>query len=102
LIENPNSVIFFEHKALYCSTSQTIPDYYYTAKIGEAEIKQSGNDLTIITYYGAAISEWITENCFEYLDAPIIRVDSLDTHVPFSRILGKNFLQKERVKEKLN
>jgi len=50
---------------------------------------------------GGEISAWISENCFEFLDAPIIRVGSLDTPVPFSTILEKNFLPKGRFKEQL-
>lgn len=155
-IEDPNPVIFFEHKALYRSSQQEIPDDYYTVKIGEAEIKREGEELTIITYgmgvnwvedlineykdysvelidlktllpldfktietsvkktgkvlilhedtltggVGGEISALISENCFEYLDAPIMRVGGLDTPIPFSPQLEKNFLPKERLKEK--
>lgn len=50
---------------------------------------------------GGDISALITENCFEYLDAPVMRVASLDTPVPFAIPLENNFLPKERFKEKL-
>ena len=41
---------------------------------------------------GAEISAWINEHCFRYLDAPIIRVGSLDTPIPFAPTLEQNFL----------
>ncbi|WNB17721.1 alpha-ketoacid dehydrogenase subunit alpha/beta [Marivirga arenosa] len=47
------------------------------------------------------IAAWISENCFEALDAPVMREGSLDTPVPFNADLEKNFLPKERIKEKL-
>ena len=50
---------------------------------------------------GAQISALITENCFEYLDAPVMREGSLDTPVPFTETLEKNFLPKERFEKKL-
>jgi len=50
---------------------------------------------------GGEISAWISENCFEFLDTPIFRSASLDTPVPFSTNLEKNFLPKERFKEQL-
>ncbi|MCB9081913.1 MAG: dehydrogenase [Lewinellaceae bacterium] len=48
--EDPNPVIFFEHKALYRSLSASIPEAYYTVEIGKAATVRSGNDLSIITY----------------------------------------------------
>lgn len=45
---------------------------------------------------GAEISSLINENCFEYLDAPIIRSASLDTPVPFASALEDDFLPKSR------
>lgn len=56
---------------------------------------------TITGGIGAEISAWITENCFEHLDAPITRVASLDTPVPFTKTLEENFLPQKRLKEKL-
>ncbi len=50
---------------------------------------------------GGEISAWISENCFEYLDAPILRCASLDTPVPFNSNLENNFLAKARLKEKV-
>ena len=50
---------------------------------------------------GAEISAAITENCFEYLDAPVMRVGALDTPVPFNRNLENDFLPKNRIKEHL-
>ena len=41
--------------------------------------------------YGADLSALITENCFEYLDAPVIRSASLNTPVPFAEDLEKNW-----------
>ena len=50
---------------------------------------------------GAEICAWISEHCFEYLDAPVMREGSLDTPVPFASNLEKQFLPVERFKEKL-
>ena len=52
-IEDPNPVMFFEHKKLYRSTSEPVPDGYYTLPFGKAKRISEGNDVTIITYgYG--------------------------------------------------
>ncbi len=50
---------------------------------------------------GAEISAQITENCFSWLDAPVVRCASLDTPVPMAAALEWNFLPKKRFKEKL-
>ena len=50
---------------------------------------------------GAEISALITEHCFDYLDAPVMREGSLDTPVPFTETLEANFLPKERFERKL-
>ncbi|MBC3540536.1 thiamine pyrophosphate-dependent enzyme [Rufibacter sediminis] len=49
-IEDPNPVMFFEHKLLYRALSEAIPDDYYTVEIGRARLAQEGNDFSIITY----------------------------------------------------
>src|SRR5699024_10051316 len=49
-IEDPNPVLNFEHKALYRSISQSIPDDYYTVEIGKSNLISQGNDISIITY----------------------------------------------------
>ena len=154
-IEDPNPVMYFEHKALYRSVEGAVPDDYYTTEIGKAKLVSTGDDVSIITYgagvhwaletikdgtsadvldlrtllpfdreaiaatvkktgkvlilhedtliggIGGEIAAWISETLFEYLDAPVTRVASLDTPVPFAIPLENNFLPKERLKEKL-
>ena len=152
-IEDPNPVLFFEHKALYRSIRQDVPRGYYTIPMGKATLIQEGADITIITYgagvhwamdelssaavsadlldlrtlvpldteaiytsvkktgkvillqedsmfggIASDISALISENCFEYLDAPIKRVASLETPIPFATNLESNYLPKERFK----
>ena len=155
--EDPNPVMFFEHKGLYRSITEDISDDYYTIPFGQARLVKEGNDLTIVSYglgvhwalealaenpdisadlidlrtlapldtetiyasvkktgrvivlhedtltggIGGEIASLITENCFEYLDAPVMREGSLDTPVPMNADLEHNFLPKERFKEKL-
>lgn len=53
-IEDPNPVLFFEHKALYRSIRQDVPTDYYTIPLGKASVLKEGNDVTIITY-GAGV-----------------------------------------------
>lgn len=154
-IEDPNPVMVFEHKYLYRSLKEEIPDDYYTLEIGKAKTVQEGNDITIITYglgvhwameitgkmtnvsfeildlrtllpmdeeavfaavrktgkaivlhedcmtggIGGDIVARITEKCFHSLDAPVKRVASLDTPVPFALPLENQFLPKERLEE---
>ncbi|MDN5203548.1 dehydrogenase E1 component subunit alpha/beta [Fulvivirgaceae bacterium BMA10] len=156
-IEDPNPVIYFEHKFLYRSLTEEVPNDYYTVDIGKAQVIDEGGDLSIITYglgvhwakevlsempeinaeildlrsllpwdkeavrdtvkktgkvlvlhedcmtggFGGEISAWISEHCFTMLDAPIMRVASLDTAVPFAANLENNFLPKDRLKEKI-
>lgn len=155
--EDPNPVMFFEHKALYRSISAEIPDGYYNVEIGKAAIAQEGKDISIITYgygvhwakeitakhpeisaeivdlrtllpldtetvfnsvrktgkvivlhedtltggIGGELSSLINEQCFESLDAPVARVASLDTPVPFAPELEQNFLPVSRFEAKL-
>ena len=152
-INNPNPVMFFEHKALYRSITGKVPSEYYEVEIGKAKTVNNGDDISIITYgagvhwalefakentnisieildlrtlapldYNAIklavektgkvlllhedtlfggiageISAWITENCFEKLDAPVLRCASLDTPIPFNSRLEQNFLAKSRL-----
>ena len=155
--EDPNPVIFFEHKALYRSVQGNVPNGYYTNAIGKASIVREGNDVTIVTYgmgvhwaldclkknpdinaeiinlrtllpldtetiydsvkkigrvivlhedtltggIGGEIAARISENCFTYLDAPVMRVASMDTPVPFAVPLENNFLANAHLEEKI-
>jgi 2-oxoisovalerate dehydrogenase E1 component len=49
-INDPNPVMYFEHKALYRSVSGVVPEHYYETEIGKARLVQSGDDISIITY----------------------------------------------------
>ncbi len=154
-INDPNPVLYFEHKALYRSISGEVPSAYYETEIGKARLVQQGEEISIITYgagvhwatkfaeenknisidildlrtllpldydaikqsvwrtgkilllhedtliggIGGEIAAWINENCFELLDAPVLRCASLDTPVPFNVELEKNFLANARLDE---
>ena len=58
-INDPNPVLFFEHKALYRTIKQDVPINYYTIEFGKASLLKEGNDITIISY-GAAV-HWVLE-----------------------------------------
>jgi 2-oxoisovalerate dehydrogenase E1 component len=152
---DPNPVLYFEHKALYRSVSGNVPGEYYEIEIGKARVTQYGEDASIITYgsgvhwaldyanthpdisidildlrtllpldydaikkavertgkvlilhedtliggVGGEVAAWISEHCFEMLDAPVVRCASLDTPIPFNTELEKNFLAKARLDE---
>jgi 2-oxoisovalerate dehydrogenase E1 component len=156
-IEDPNPVMVFEHKYLYRSLKEEIPNDYYTVEIGKARTVKEGVDVTIITYglgvhwatemaekhpnisleildlrtllpldneaiftavrktgkvivlhedcmtggIGGELVALINENCFNDLDAPVKRVASLDTPVPFAVPLEDLFLPKNRLEETL-
>jgi 2-oxoisovalerate dehydrogenase E1 component len=152
---DPNPVMYFEHKALYRSITGPVPEEYYEVEIGKARVVQQGDDLSIITYgsgvhwaldyaaehldvsihildlrtllpldydaireavsktgkvlilhedtliggIGGEVAAWISEHCFEMLDAPVMRCASLETPVPFNIELEANFLAKARLGE---
>ncbi|MCD0465394.1 thiamine pyrophosphate-dependent enzyme [Flavobacterium sp. ENC] len=156
-INDPNPVLFFEHKQLYRSVYQDVPEDYYTIPLGKAALLKEGNAVTIIafgapvhwalqtlaqnpeieadlidlrtlqpldteaifasvkktgkviiyqedTLFGGIasdISALIMEECFEYLDAPVKRVASLDSPIPFTKALEDQFLPKNRFEEVL-
>ena len=154
-INDPNPVMFFEHKALYRSLNAAFPEEYYEVEIGKARQVRLGDDVSIITYgmgviwaekyadehpgisihildlrtllpldykairnavnrtgkvlvlhedtltggIGGEVAAWIAQNCFEFLDAPVMRCASLDTPIPFNQELEKNFLAQSRLHE---
>jgi len=156
-INDPNPVMYFEHKALYRSVSGPVPSAYYEIEIGKARQVQEGEEISLITYgsgvhwaedyaaehpeismdildlrtllpldyeairsavrrtgkvlllhedtlvggIGGEIASWIAENCFDCLDAPVMRCASLDTPIPFNIELEKNFMAKARLDEKI-
>ncbi len=151
-INDPNPVLFFEHKGLYRSVYGDVPTEYYTLPFGKANLMRQGNHITVVTYgagvhwameildkhpeikvdlidlrtlqpldtesiyesvkktgkilvlqedtlfggIASDISAMVTEHCFGYLDAPIKRVGSLETPVPFAKALEENYLPKKR------
>ncbi|MDB9701645.1 dehydrogenase E1 component subunit alpha/beta [Salibacteraceae bacterium] len=152
--QDPNPVLFFEHKYLYRSLSEQVPDGYYTDELGVANVVREGDALTIVTYglgvhwakeeaeassmsieildlrtllpydfeaikrsvmktgkvlvlhedvltggLGADIAARISEELFEFLDAPVRRCASLDTPIPFAPELERNFLANARLKK---
>ena len=72
-INDPNPVLFFEHKALYRSISGDVPDEYYEIEIGKARQVQRGEDISIITY-GAGV-HWALEYAGKH---PEISIEILD------------------------
>ena len=63
-IEDPNPVLYFEHKLLYRSLRGEVPLEAYTIEIGKAEVKRQGTDLTIVTY-GLGV-HWALEMADEF------------------------------------
>ncbi|MEC7863828.1 MAG: dehydrogenase E1 component subunit alpha/beta [Bacteroidota bacterium] len=156
-INDPNPVMFFEHKALYRSISEHVCDDYFTTEIGKAKLINKGSDVSIISYgmgvhwalevlednteisadlidlrtlvpldkdtiidsvkktgkvivlhedcmiggFGADIASIISDECFEYLDAPVKRSASMDTPVPFAAELEDDFLARSSFESKL-
>jgi len=80
-INDPNPVMFFEHKALYRSITQDVPDNYYTIELGIGNIIKEGEDLTIVTY-GMGV-HWASEisNEIEYS----IEILDLRTLIPLDK-----------------
>ncbi|MBM3439758.1 MAG: dehydrogenase, partial [Bacteroidetes bacterium] len=72
-LEDPNPVMFFEHKALYRSVSGQVPEDYYAVEIGKARQVRSGDDISIITY-GAGV-HWADDYAAEH---PEISIDITD------------------------
>jgi 2-oxoisovalerate dehydrogenase E1 component len=144
--DDPNPVLFLEHKALYRAERGPVPSGWYTVPLGEARIARPGRDVTVVTYgvgvrwaleaagvlgeeeagdvevidlrtlrpwdtatvlasvertgralvlheaprtggFGGEIAATIGERAFAHLDAPVVRVGSTDTPVPFSKRL---------------
>lgn len=151
-INDPNPVLFFEHKGLYRSVYGDVPSDYYTLPLGKASLVKGGEAVSIVSYgagvhwalevlekypeieadlldlctlqpldadavytsvrktgkliilqedtlfggIASDISAMVMENCFEHLDAPVRRVGSLETPVPFAKELEENYLPKKR------
>ena len=72
-INDPNPVLFFEHKALYRSVSGLVPDEYYEIQIGKAKHVMAGEDISIITY-GAGV-HWALDYAKKH---PSISIDITD------------------------
>jgi len=72
-INDPNPVLFFEHKALYRSVSGEVPEEYYEIEIGKARHVREGDEVSIITY-GAGV-HWAEDYAAEH---PEISIDILD------------------------
>lgn len=156
-INDPNPVMYFEHKQLYRSIYQDVPKDYYTIPFGKAAVLKEGNDVTIISFgagvhwaletlknnpeisadlidlrslqpldwetiyasvkktnrviilqedtlfggIASDISSIIMENCFEYLDAPVRRVGSIESAIPFMKALEDQYLPKGRFEKEL-
>jgi 2-oxoisovalerate dehydrogenase E1 component beta subunit len=83
-IEDPNPVLFFEHKHLYRRIKGRVPDERYTVPFGKARIHRAGDDLTVITW-GAMV--WTAAEAAETLAADGVSVEVVDlrTLIPWDR-----------------
>ena len=72
-INDPNPVLFFEHKGLYRSIRGDVPTDYYTLPFGKASLLREGNSISVVTY-GAGV-HWAMETLEKH---PEIDVDLVD------------------------
>jgi 2-oxoisovalerate dehydrogenase E1 component len=72
-INDPNPVMFFEHKLMYRSISGMVPDDYYSIPIGKARQVATGTDISIITY-GMGV-HWATDHAAKHPDISFDIVD---------------------------
>lgn len=72
-INDPNPVLFFEHKGLYRSIYQNVPSDYYTIPLGQASLLKEGNDISIVSY-GLGV-HWALETLEQH---PDVSADLLD------------------------
>jgi 2-oxoisovalerate dehydrogenase E1 component len=72
--------------------------YKSVKKTGKALILQED---TLFGGIASDLSALITENCFNYLDAPVKRLGSIETPIPFSKNLEDMFLTKNRLYESI-
>ena len=84
--EDPNPVLFFEHKGLDRSLSAEISDDYYTVEIGKANIVREGSDVSIITY-GQTV-HW-AKNLVEEMQVPIDYIAGTSTGAFFSAFAAR-------------
>lgn len=80
--DDPNPVMYFEHKFLYRSIRSQVPDDYYTVEIGKAKLVREGNDVTIITY-GMGV-HWASEILDQLSDVKADLID-LRTLLPWDK-----------------
>lgn len=84
-IEEPNPVLFFEHKYLYRSIRGEVPDTPYHLELGKARIAREGTDATLITY-GLGVHWALEEAAFQEKEHGVsIEVIDLRTLVPWDR-----------------
>jgi 2-oxoisovalerate dehydrogenase E1 component len=89
-INDPNPVLFFEHKNLYRSIEGEVPNDYYTIEIGKAKTVAQGEELTIITY-GWGV-QWALEACKNLnIQAEIV---DLRTLLPWDKEAVKTAVEK--------
>jgi len=83
-IEDPNPVLFFEHKHLYRRIKGDVPDERYTVPFGEARVHRPGDDMTVVTW-GAMV--YTAAEAAAALEADDVSVEVLDlrTLVPWDR-----------------
>ena len=86
-INDPNPVMYFEHKALYRSVSGPVPNEYYEIEIGKARVVQEGDDVSIITY-GAGV-HWAEDYAAEHPEISIYILD-LRTLLPLDYVAIRN------------
>jgi 2-oxoisovalerate dehydrogenase E1 component beta subunit len=81
-IEDPNPVLFFEHKHLYRRIREDVPDERYSTPIGEARIHQAGDDVTIVTW-GAMV--YTAEEAAAEADGLSVEIVDLRTVLPWDK-----------------
>lgn len=84
-IRDGNPVLYFEHKRLYRSIKEDLPEGEFTVPIGVAEVRQSGNDLSIITYGGTLNQCLDAVRIVEKEDGLSVEVLDLRTLLPLDR-----------------
>jgi len=83
-IQDPNPVLYFEHKHLYRRIKAEVPDERYTTPFGQARVHREGDDITLVTW-GAMV--WTADEAAQELEGDGVSVEILDlrTLIPWDK-----------------